>query len=86
MGDNLQFIHNSVEQIPRNQDNFGQNATRENMAKTYIDLLVDRKDPRLFVVAEPASAKLKAGLKPTDFAAFVGARRAKICRIWLPKC
>lgn len=74
MSDNLQFIHNSTQsKYPRNQDNFGQNATRENMSKAYIDLLVDRKDPRLFVVAEPASAKIAAGLKPTDFAAFVGA-------------
>ena len=73
MDDNLQFIYNSVTKYPRNQDNFGQNATRENMAKTYIDLLVARNDPRLFVVAEPAAVKLKAGLKPTDFAAFVGA-------------
>ncbi|WP_018618043.1 SusD/RagB family nutrient-binding outer membrane lipoprotein [Spirosoma luteum] len=73
MDDNLQFIYNSVTKYPRNQDNFGQNATRENMAKTYIDLLVVQQDPRLFVVAEPAAAKLKAGLKPTDFAAFVGA-------------
>ncbi|WP_375447959.1 SusD/RagB family nutrient-binding outer membrane lipoprotein [uncultured Fibrella sp.] len=74
MGDNLQYVHNSTQnKYPRNQDNFGQNATRENMAKTYIDLLVDRKDPRVFVVAEPAAAKLAAGLKPTDYAAFVGA-------------
>lgn len=73
MDDNLQFVYNSVTKYPRNQDNFGQNATRENMAKTYIDLLVARNDPRLFVVAEPAAVKLKAGLKPTDFASFVGA-------------
>jgi len=74
MADNLQFVHNSTQnKYPRNQDNFGQNATRENMAKTYVDLLVARKDPRVFVVAEPATAKLATGLKPTDYAAFVGA-------------
>lgn len=74
MSDNLQFVHNNTQnKYPRNQDNFGQNATRENMAKTYVDLLVERKDPRVFVVAEPAAAKLAAGLKPTDYAAFVGA-------------
>lgn len=74
MADNLQYIHNSTaNKYPRNQDNFGQNATRENMAKTYIDLLAERKDPRLFVTAEPAPAKLKAGLQPTDFNAFAGA-------------
>ena len=73
MSDNLQYTHNTINKYPRNPDNFGNNATRENMSKTYIDLLIDRKDPRLFVVAEPADAKLKAGLKATDFTAYAGA-------------
>jgi len=73
MADNLQYLHNTINKYPRNPSNFGFNATRENMAKTYIDALVERQDPRVFVVAEPAEAKLKAGLKPTDFAAYVGA-------------
>jgi hypothetical protein len=73
MSDNLQYTHNTINKYPRNPDNFGNNATRENMSKTYIDLLVDRKDPRVFIVAEPADAKIKAGLKATDFAAYVGA-------------
>lgn len=71
--DNLQYIHNAVNKYSRNPDNLGNNATRENMAKTYIDLLVARKDPRVFVVAEPAEAKLKAGFKATDYEAYVGA-------------
>jgi Starch-binding associating with outer membrane len=73
MADNLQYVFNNVNKYPRNPSNFGFNATRENMAKTYVDLLVDRKDPRIFVVAEPAEAKIKAGLKATDHAAYVGA-------------
>jgi hypothetical protein len=73
LSDNLQYTHNTINKYPRNPDNFGNNATRENMSKTYIDLLVDRKDPRIFIVAEPADAKIKAGLKATDFAAYVGA-------------
>ncbi len=73
MSDNLQFISTSLTKYPRNPSNFGFNATRENMAKTYVDLLVARKDPRIFVVAEPAEAKIKGGLKPTDFEAYVGA-------------
>jgi hypothetical protein len=74
MSDNLQYVHNSTQnKYPRNQDNFGQSATRENMAKTYVDLLVARNDPRIYIVAEPATARIAAGLKPTDFAAFVGA-------------
>lgn len=73
MADNLQYIHNTLNKYPRNPSNFGFNATRENMAKTYIDALVERRDPRVFVVAEPAEAKIKAGLKPTDHEAYVGA-------------
>lgn len=71
--DNVQYIHSAVNKYRRSQDNFGNNATRENMAKTYVDLLVARKDPRVFVVAEPAGAKLAAGLKHTDVNAFAGA-------------
>ncbi len=71
--DDLQYTHNTINKYPRNPSNFGFNATRENMAKTYVDLLVARKDPRIFVVAEPAEAQLKAGKKHTDYDAFVGA-------------
>ena len=73
MGDNLQFISNNFNKYPSNPDNFGFDATRQNMAKTYIDLAVARQDPRVMVVAEPAGAELKAGKKPSDFSAFVGA-------------
>ena len=73
LSDNVQYIHTAVNKYRRSQDNFGNNATRENMAKTYIDLLVARKDPRVFVVAEPAGAKLATGLKPTDVNSFAGA-------------
>lgn len=69
----LQYVWNNFNKYPRNPDNFGFNATRENMAKTYIDLLKDHKDPRLFVVAEPAGAMIAAGKKATDFEAYVGA-------------
>lgn len=71
--DDLQYVHNTINKYSRNPSNFGFNATRENMAKTYVDLLVARKDPRVFAVAEPAEAQLKAGKKPTDYDAFVGA-------------
>ncbi|MEI7585725.1 SusD/RagB family nutrient-binding outer membrane lipoprotein [Runella sp.] len=73
MGDNMQYVFNNFNKYPRNPSNFGFNATRENMAKTYVDLLVARRDPRIFVVAEPAEAKIKAGLKATDHEAYVGA-------------
>jgi hypothetical protein len=73
MGDNLQFVSNNFNKYPSNPDNFGFDATRQNMAKTYIDLMVARKDPRVMVVAEPAGAELKAGKVASDFTAFVGA-------------
>lgn len=69
----LQYVWNNFNKYPRNPDNFGFNATRENMAKTYIELLKENKDGRLFVVAEPAGAQLAKGLKATDFEAYVGA-------------
>lgn len=69
----LQYVWNNFNKYPRNPDNFGFNATRENMAKTYIDLLKDYKDPRLFIVAEPAGAMIAAGKKATDYEAYVGA-------------
>jgi Starch-binding associating with outer membrane len=71
--ESLQFVWNTYDKYPRNPDNFGNNATRENMSKTYLDLLKTYKDPRLFVVAEPADAQLAKGLKATDVEAYVGA-------------
>ena len=72
--DNLQYQYNSTyNKYSRSPDNFGQNATRENMAATYLGTLTSLKDPRTFVVAEPADALVKAGKKPTDFDAFLGA-------------
>lgn len=74
MGDNLQLQYNNTfNKYSRNLDNFGQNATRENMAATYLGTLTSLKDPRTFVVAEPAGTLLAAGKKPTDFDAFLGA-------------
>ena len=73
VSESMQYVWNSFNKYPRNPDNFGNNATRENMSKTYLDLLKTNKDPRLFVVAEPADAQLAKGLKATDFEAYVGA-------------
>lgn len=74
MVDNVQYVYNTAfNKYPRNPDNFGNNATRENMAATYLNTLVELRDPRTFVVAEPAAAKLQADLKATDYAAYVGA-------------
>ena len=74
VADNLQFIFNATyNKYPVNPDNFGFDATRQQMSATHIDLLKEYRDPRLFVVAEPAEVQLKKGLQPTDHAAYVGA-------------
>ncbi len=78
MTDNLQFVYiNPSNKYPINPDNFGFDATRYNMSSTYLGLLTNIKDPRTFVVADPAGSKLKAGLLPSDHAAFVGANPAE---------
>ena len=72
--DNLQFLFNSVfDKYPFNPDNFGFYADRYNTAGTYVNTLAGLQDPRVFVVAEPAAAKLAAGFTAEDFEAYVGA-------------
>lgn len=74
LDDNLKFTYNSsTDKYPLNQDNYGQTATRNNMAATYLNTLVSLKDPRTFIVADPAPAKIKAGLTVADYDAYVGA-------------
>lgn len=78
MTDNLQFVYlNPFNKYPTNPDNFGFDATRYNMSSTYLGLLTSIKDPRTFAVADPAGAKLKSGLAPSDHGAFVGASPAE---------
>ncbi|MBK7937338.1 MAG: SusD/RagB family nutrient-binding outer membrane lipoprotein [Lewinellaceae bacterium] len=72
--DNLQFLFNSVnDKYPFNPDNFGFYADRYNTSATYVNTLAALQDPRVFVVAEPAAAKLAAGYTAQDFEAYVGA-------------
>ncbi len=74
LDDNLKFTFNaSTDKYPLNQDNYGQTATRNNMSATYLNTLVSLKDPRTFIVADPAPAKLKEGLTAADYDAYVGA-------------
>jgi hypothetical protein len=74
--DNLTFFPSASIQAyfyRKNPNNYGFDALRENTSKLYIDLLKEFQDPRLFLVAEPAEAKIKAGVSPTAFEAFEGA-------------
>ncbi len=78
MEDNLKFVWiNPFNKYPSNPDNFGFDATRYNMSSTYLGLLTSLKDPRTFVVADPAGSKLKSGLTAADHAAYVGASPAE---------
>jgi hypothetical protein len=72
--DNLEFkFNNSTAKYPLNPDNYGFTATRNNMSATYLNTLADMHDPRTFIVADPAPAKIASGLTPQDYEAYVGA-------------
>ena len=71
--ESLQFVSNQYNKYPSNPDNFGFDATRQNMSKTYIERLVETKDPRVMITCEPVGALLKAGNLPSDFTSFAGA-------------
>jgi hypothetical protein len=74
MDDNLVFIfNNSTDKYPLNPDNYGFTATRNNMSATYLNTLANLRDPRTFIVAEPALKKLEEGYTAADYEAYVGA-------------
>ena len=75
--DNLEYRYNNFNKYPSNPDNFGFNATRQNMSKAYVEPLSNLKDPRVMVTCEPAGSELKVGKLPSDFSAFVGASSAE---------
>jgi Starch-binding associating with outer membrane len=72
-GESLQFVWNSFNKYPSNPDNFGFDATRQNMASTYVGFLSSIQDPRVMITCEPAGSDLKAGKLPSDFTAYRGA-------------
>jgi hypothetical protein len=73
--DNLQYTFVAPSNYyPQNPDNFGQSNSRQNTSQTYIKLLTQFKDPRVYVTAEPARHLVDdLHQSPTDFASFVGA-------------
>ena len=62
-----------INNYPLNPGNEGFDKRRYNLSATHLNKLVELKDPRTFVVADPAEALIAAGKKPTDFDAYVGA-------------
>ena len=74
LDDNMSYVYNSsTNTYPTNPGNSGFDAGRYNHSDTYLGTLVRLEDPRTFVVADPAPAKLAQGLTETDFEAYVGA-------------
>lgn len=73
LADNLEYRYNNFNKYPSNPDNFGFDATRQNMSKAYVEPLSMMNDPRVMITCEPAGAELKAGKKPSDYSAYVGA-------------
>ncbi len=72
--DNLAYVYNVYNKYPSNPDNLGFDATRYNMSATYLNNLVDLKDPRAYITAEPATYQLKTNHKtPADITAYLGA-------------
>jgi hypothetical protein len=72
-GESLQFVWNAFNKYPSNPDNFGFDATRQNMASTYVGLLARTQDPRVMITCEPAGSDLKAGKLASDYTAYRGA-------------
>jgi hypothetical protein len=73
--DNLQYVFLTPNNFyPQNPNNFGQSGSRQNMSSTYVGLLTQLKDPRVFVTSEPARYSVDtAKISPTSYAAFIGA-------------
>lgn len=72
--DNLQYVFvHPTNDYPSNPSSFGFTALRKNTSATYVGLLTQLKDPRVFITSEPAAALVSAGKAPTSFEAFQGA-------------
>ncbi len=76
--DNMNYVYNGATQLyPTNPGNRGFDKGRYNLTETHLKGLTDRNDPRVFVIANPAKAKIASGVLPTSFAAYVGAPAAE---------
>jgi hypothetical protein len=73
--DNLQYVFVAPSNFyPQNPNNFGQSGSRQNSSQTYISLLTQFQDPRVYVAAEPARHLVDdLHQSPTAFSSFVGA-------------
>ncbi|MBO2011313.1 SusD/RagB family nutrient-binding outer membrane lipoprotein [Hymenobacter negativus] len=74
--DNMQYVYVATTNnfYPNNNRNFGQDGSRKNMSATYVGLLTQLQDPRVFATTEPARYSVdNLNQSPTSFASFIGA-------------
>ncbi len=72
--DNMNYVYNGSTQIyPTFPGNRGFDKGRYNLTETHVKGLTDLNDPRIFVAANPAKAKITAGVPANSFTAYVGA-------------
>ena len=62
-----------INNYPLNPGNEGFDKRRYNLSATHLNKLVSLKDPRTFVLADPAEARINGGMTASDFGAYVGA-------------
>jgi len=71
ISDNLQYVYNSqYNRYPQNNQVYGTEALRFNMAATYVDSVAALNDLRVMMVCEPARG---LGFADTSYASFQGA-------------
>jgi len=74
LDDDMKYVFNGTSNLyTTNPGNRGFDKGRYNMSKTLLGTMADLKDPRTYIVANPAEKEITDGLAPTDFAAYVGA-------------
>ncbi len=72
--DNLQYTFNAAyNPYPKNPTSLGRDGTRENVGSAFLNLTTSLNDPRTFIVATPAPAKLLAGKLYNEYSAYAGA-------------
>jgi hypothetical protein len=72
--DNLQFNYVYPTNVyPNNPGNYGYDALRDNCSETYVSLLTEFKDPRVYITSEPAQALVDSLGTTTGFEVFKGA-------------
>jgi len=86
-GDNFQFNYIfPTNTYPTSPNNYGFDALRYNMAKTYVQNLTNLHDARVFITCEPAWTIADSIHNPVDFRAYVGASTGESIAIMYSKC